>query len=32
MKALSVKEKPECSAIQVDGTVHEFLVGEGMIS
>lgn len=32
MKALRVKEKPECSTIQVVVKVHECLIGEEMIS
>lgn len=32
MKARGVTKEPACSMIEVDGVVHEFLAGEGMIS
>lgn len=31
MKALKINKKPGCSMIEVDGVVHEFLAGEGMM-
>ncbi|MBA0739776.1 hypothetical protein Gogos_013012 [Gossypium gossypioides] len=31
MKALKVNKEPGCSMIEVNGVVHEFLAGEGMI-
>ncbi|XVF27439.1 hypothetical protein REPUB_Repub14bG0106600 [Reevesia pubescens] len=31
MKALKINKEPGCSMIEVDGVVHEFLAGEGMI-
>ncbi|GMH29732.1 hypothetical protein Nepgr_031575 [Nepenthes gracilis] len=32
MKACGVKKEPGCSLIEIDGVVHEFLAGEGLIS
>ncbi|KAE8690459.1 Pentatricopeptide repeat-containing protein [Hibiscus syriacus] len=32
MKALKINKEPGCSMIEVNGVVHEFLVGEGLIS
>ncbi|XVF87274.1 hypothetical protein PTKIN_Ptkin18bG0105900 [Pterospermum kingtungense] len=31
MKALKINKEPGCSMIEVDGVVHEFLAGEGLI-
>ncbi|OMO65465.1 hypothetical protein COLO4_31216 [Corchorus olitorius] len=31
MRALKINKEPGCSMIEVDGVVHEFLAGEGMI-
>ncbi|KAL1224766.1 Pentatricopeptide repeat-containing protein [Cardamine amara subsp. amara] len=31
MRAERVNKKPGCSAIEIDGVVHEFLAGEGLI-
>lgn len=32
MRALGVRKDPGCSMIEVDGTVYEFLAGEGLVS
>ncbi|RVW19783.1 Pentatricopeptide repeat-containing protein [Vitis vinifera] len=32
MRAQGVRKDPGCSMIEVDGTVYEFLAGEGLVS